>query len=164
MSYSVIRTDNMAGTDVRAKLVSVKYVADDAVTEIENGRVVKLDGLMEGQRETFKAVDVAANTPLHEVYIVASPEVMYDERKRSLDEFINETYKPARAYAMVHGQMFGLTADAFEGTPAKDAIVELAAGIKLKAVSSATSNSTTIGKIIAVEKAGMYTYYVVKVD
>lgn len=164
MAYSVVRTDNMVGTDVRAKLVSVKYILSNVATDIENGRVLKLDGLMAGQREVFKGVAPAANTPIDQVVLVASPEVMYDERKKSLDQFINVAEKPARGYQLAPGQYFSLTADAFDGTPELGNVVELEAGIKLKTAASATSGSTQVGKIIAVEKAGKYTFYVVKVD
>ena len=50
--YGVVRTDNMFGTDVRAGLVSVRYMGADGSTaaEIENGSVVKLGELVAGER------------------------------------------------------------------------------------------------------------------
>lgn len=164
MKYAVIRTDNMYGTDVRAGLVSVKYMGTDGQTpaEIENGCVVKLDALVEGEREIFVGKDVAANDNLKDVVIIASPEVMYDEHKHNLDEFINEKGKACRGYRFHDGNTFSVTKEAFDGAePVVGNIVELKAGTKLNAVGSATSGATTVGKIIAVENAGRYTYYVI---
>ena len=99
MAYGVFRSDLMTGTNVGADLVSLKYMGSGSTaTAIENGCVVALDGLMTGEREVWKAVTPAANTDKNKIVIVASPEVMYDERKKNLDEFINEAGTIARGY------------------------------------------------------------------
>lgn len=170
MSYPVIRTDLMTGTDVGAGLVSLRYCTGAkgayVPAEIPNGSVVKLVELEENNREVWVATDVAANDKLSDVVIVASVETIYDERKHNLDEFTNEANAIARGFRFYSGNMFSLTADAFADTTdlKKGAIVELAAGHKLKAVKTATASSTTVGKVEAVEIAGRYTYYVIKVD
>lgn len=163
--YAVVRTDNMFGTDVRAGLVSLKYMGAEGSTptEIQNGSVVLLDSLMEGEREVFKAKDPTGNEAMKDIALVASPEVMYDERKRNLDEFVNETGKIARGYHLHNGDFFSVTAEALDGSPSVGNVVELQAGPKLKVVGSATSGKTTIGTIHAIETAGRYKYYVVKV-
>ena len=158
--YGVVRTDNMTGTDVRSELVSVKYMgtAKTTATEIENGSVLKASELMDGEREVFLGEDVAKDTPIREVVLIAAPEVPYDERLRNLDEF---SFVPAAS-----STMFSVTKEALTGlaSPAKGNIVELAAGTKLNVAASATSGATTVGKIIDVEIAGRYTYYVIKID
>ncbi len=168
MSYAVVRTDNMAGTDVRGQLVSVKYMGADGstATAIENGNVLKLGALVEGEREIYVGGNVAANTAIEDVVLVASVETMYDERKRNLDEFVNEADAICRGYHIHSGDTFSVTAEAFSGngTPAVGNIVELAAGTKLAFAASATSDSTQVGRIIAVDVAGRYTYYVIKVN
>ncbi len=166
MAHAVVRTDNMVGTDVRAQLVSVKYIVGSTPTAIDNGNVLKLDGLMEGEREIFKGVAPAANTALGDVVLVASPEVMYDERLRNLDDYQNEADKACRGYRLHSGDIFSVTKDALDGeeAPAVGNIVELKAGTKLNIAKSLTQSSTAVGKIIAVETAGSYTYYVIKVD
>ena len=74
MGYGVIRTDRMFGTDNRAGLVSVKYMGSGSTeTAIENGNIVKLDGLMADEREIYKGVTPAANSKLNEIGIVAAP-------------------------------------------------------------------------------------------
>lgn len=167
MGYGVVRTDRLMGTDVRSMLESVKYMgAGSTATAIDNGNVVKLDGsLMTGEREIKKGVTPAANDALDAIVLIASPEVMYDERKRNLDEFQNEAGKVCRGYHLHSGDIFSVTKDALDGaaTPAVGNVVELKAGIKLNVAASATSGSTVVGKIIAVDVVGRYTYYVIQV-
>lgn len=168
MAHGVFRSDLMSGTDVGADLVSVKYMGTGTKeTAIDNGCVVKLDGLMTGEREVWKGVTPAANTPLTDIAIIGSEEVMYDERKKNLDEFENEAGVISRGYIPRSRNIFAVTADALnigDGvTPAVGYAVELMAGVKLNVVATATSSSTQVGKIIAIETAGRYTYYVIKI-
>ena len=173
MAYGVVRTDNMFGTDVRAGLVSIKYIittgsgtsAVKTETEIENGRILKVGDLMDGEREIFEGTAPAADSELSEVVLIASPEVMYDERKRNLDEFINVAGKACRGYRLHKGDIFSVTIDALDAaaTPEVGNVVELQADTKLKVVASATSGSTTVGRVIAVDVVGRYTYYAILV-
>lgn len=168
MAYGIVRTDNMYGTDVRAGLVSIQYMGADGKTPtaIENGNVLKVGALKTGEREVYVGGAVAANDKISDVVLVASPEVMYDERKRNLDEFINKAGKNCRGYRLHTGDIFSVTKDALDGAtaPAVGNIVELKAGTKLNIVATATANSTTVGKIIAIDVVGRYTYYAIKVD
>jgi hypothetical protein len=168
MAYGIVRTDNMYGTDVRAALVSIKYMGNDGSTPtaIENGSVLKVGALIEGEREIYVGGAVAANDKVEDVVLVASPEVMYDERKKNLDEFINEAGKACRGYRLHSGDIFSVTKDVLAGkeTPAVGDVVELAAGTKLNVADSATEGSTTIGSIIDVNVVGRYTYYAIKVN
>lgn len=169
MAYGVVRTDNMQGTDVREGLVSIEYLASGTTpTAIENGNVLKVGGLKTGEREIRVGTAVAANTPLNEVVLVASPEVNYDPLKPDLDEFINAVGVPARGYRLHSGDIFSVTKDALAGaeTPAAGDVVELAAGTKLSIVAAATgatSGSTVVGSVLAIETVGKYTYYVIQV-
>lgn len=169
MAYAVVRTDKLTGTDDRARLVSVRYQPVDSTsnenvaTEIENGNFVLLAGLEDGAREIYVGVEPTASSALTEVVLIASPEVMYDERKKSLDEFINVAGKAARGYRLHSNDIFSVTADALDGTPKKGKIVELQGDTKAKVVTSATSGSTVIGKIIDVNVVGRYTYYAIEV-
>lgn len=167
MAFGVVRTDRLMGTDVRSMLESVKYMgAGSTATAIDNGNVVKLDGsLMTGEREIKKGVTPAANDVLDAIVLIASPEVMYDERKRNLDEFQNEAGKICRGYHLHSGDIFSVTKDALDGAAAPKVgdAVELKAGTKLNVAASATSGSTAVGKIIAVDVVGRYTYYVIQV-
>jgi len=175
--HAVVRTDRMFGTDNRAGLISIKYIVSDSSsgtavdveTAIENGNVLKSTSLIEGEREVFKGVAPAADDDVKDIVLVASPELMYDERKHNLDDFTNEAGKIARAYRLHSGDIFSVTKEALDGaaTPAVGDVVELKAGTKLNvkaAATGATSGSTVIGEIIAIDVVGKYTYYVILVD
>lgn len=165
MAYGVVRTDNMYGTDVRAGLVSIKYINSDVETAIENGNVLKVGALIEGEREIYQGATPAANDAMKDIVLIATPEIMYDERKRNLDEFINDAGKPCRGYRLHNGDIFSVTKDALDGAeaPAVGDVVELKAGTKLNVAATATKDSTVIGKIIAVDVVGRYTYYAILV-
>lgn len=170
-NYAVVRTDKMHATDVRSMLETVKYMgAGSTATAIENGNVVKVDGTLIADsdgvtiREIKKGVTPAATSKLDEIVLIATPEVMYDERKKGLHEFINEAGKLARGYHLHSGDIFSVTAEALaNANPAVNQIIELAAGTKWNNVATATSGSTVIGKIIAIDVVGRYTYYVIQV-
>ena len=168
--HGVFRSDLMSGTDVAADLVSVKYLGADGKTPsaIDNGCVVKLDGLISGEREVWCGKTPAANTPLSDIVIIGTPEVMYDERKKNLDEFENEEGAISRGYIPRARNIFAVTMECLnvaDGvTPAVGYVVELMDGVKLNVVETPTPDSTKLGEIIAIEKAGRYTYYVIKID
>lgn len=166
--YAVVRTDSMAGTDVRSKLVSIKYMGANGSTptEIENGNVLKVGALVSGEREVYVGGAVAATDKVENIVLIATPEVVYDEHKHNLDDFVNEAGKICRGYHICSGDIFSLTKEAFADASAFAVgnVVELAAGTKLKAVASATASTTTVGHIVAIENTGRYTYYVIKAD
>lgn len=168
MSYAIVRTDAMAATDVRSQLVSVKYMGSSgsAPTAIENGNILKLGALVSGEREVYIGSDAAANDKLESIVLIASPEVIYDEKKRDIGNFINEAGTICRGYHINHGDTFSVTKEALvgTGTPEVGDTVELAAGTKLAFASSATGGSTTVGRIIAVDVVGSHTYYAIKVN
>ena len=163
--HSVVRLDNMSATTDGTLLRSLKfYGADDNYADIDNGMVVKLEALEDGEREMWKAVAPAANTPLDEVVLVATPEVMYDERLYNLNDFYNEAGTASRGYKFHTGNIFSITTDAIDGTATKGHLVELQAGIKMKDVQTATTGSTVIGKIIALDTVGTLKFAVIEVD
>lgn len=166
-NHGVVRTDNMLGTDARSELISIEYLGSDGATPtaIDNGNVLKVGALKTGEREVFVGATPAADDDLKDIVLIASPEVMYDERLRNLDDFQNAAGKICRGYRLHKGDIFSVTKAALDGasTPAVGNIVELKAGTKLNVVSSATSDTTTVGKIIEVQNAGRYTYYAILV-
>ena len=164
--HAVVRTDKMFGTDNRAGLVSVRYQPGDTMTAIDNGNVVKLNGLETGSREVYKGATPSKSDAITDIVLIATPEVLYDETKKNLDEFQNEEGTISRGYYLHANDIFSVTKDALAGaaSPAVGNIVELAEGTKLNVAVSATEDSTTVGSIIAVETAGRYTYYVIQVD
>ena len=158
--YAVIRTDLMSGTKQPADLVSLRYYdADGNVAEVENGVIVKLNGYEDGEREVMKAVAATAGADLNECAIVAGVEVMYDERKKNLDEYINEAGKAVRGYIPRSRNIFSITKEGFVGgtVPKKGDAVGIGAGGKVDAA------GTGLGVCVDVEVVGRYTYYSIKI-
>jgi len=160
MSYCVIRTDLMSAVNNAADLVSLRfYNAEGEMAEIENGVIVELQGFEEDQREVRKAVAATSSSDLNSCAIVAGVEVMYDERKVNLDEYINEKGKAVRGYVPRSRNMFSLTKEGFVGgtVPEVGAEVGIGEGGKLDAA------GTGFGKCVASEVAGRYTYYTIEI-
>lgn len=101
----------------------------------------------------------AASNKVH-CAVIASVEVMYDERKKNLDEFVNEAGAICRGYIPRSMNMFSVTAEAFadKEVPAVGDAIGIANG-KLEA-----GSEKPLGSCVAIEKAGRYTYYVICVD
>lgn len=160
MAYTVFRSDLMSGTKQPADLVSLRfYNAEGEVAEIENGAIVKLEGYEPGQREVIKAVAATSADDLNECAVVAGVEVAYDERKKNLDEYINEAGKAVRGYILRSRNLFSVTKDGFVGgvAPAKGASVGIGANGKLDAAGSG------FGKCEEIDIVGRYTYYTIRI-
>lgn len=159
-NYCVVRTDRMIGTDVATHLRSVRFCgADGMPAEVENGVIAHLEGLEEGQREVHKAVAAEAGSDLKECALIAAPEVMYDERLRNLEDFINEKGKAVRAYMLHCNDEFSVTAEGFVNgsVPTVGAAVGIGANGKIDAAGNG------LGKCSHIETVGRYTYYTILV-
>lgn len=161
MAYCVIRTDKMSGTKQGADLVSLRfYDSNGKPAAVENGTIVKLQGYEDGQREVMKAVAATANDDLNECAVVAGVEVMYDEHKKNLDEYINEAGKAVRGYILRSRNEFSITKEGFVGgtvPSAKAAKVGVGTGGKLD------TSGTNFGYCSDIETAGRYTYYTITI-
>lgn len=164
MSFAIVRTDRMHGTYNPADLVSVKYQESSENKAIENGRVVLLGALDTTHREVFIGGKPAVDSDIGAIALIATPELMADERKKNLNEFRNEAGEIARGYRLRSGDIFSVTAEALTaiaGTaPATGQVVELQADTKLKLVTTLTLNSTQVGEVLDVE--GDYIVILVK--
>jgi hypothetical protein len=159
--YCVIRTDLMSGTKQPADLLSVRvYDGEGNMIDAENGLIVKVGALEDGEREVHKATLYADRDNLDECAILAGVEMMYDATKHSLDDYINVAGKAVRAYIPRNRNVFSVTKEGFlDGTvPAVGDTVGIGANGKLEA------SGTNLGKCIAIEKAGMFTFYVIQID
>lgn len=168
MAYGIVRTDRMSGTKQPADLLSAKYLPAGTATAIENGRVVLIGALVAGEREVFTATTPAANSALDSVALVASPELLFDERQHNLDEFRNEAGEIIRCYKFRSGNIFSITAEAIDDNTvaagiAVGSIVELQASTKFSAVAVLTAQSTQVGTVIAIDVVGSKTFYVIQV-
>jgi hypothetical protein len=159
MAYTVIRTDLMSGTKQPADLVSLRFYDGAEQAKVENGTIVKLGAYEDGEREVIKAEAAADGDSLNDCAIVAGVEVMYDERKHNLDEFINEKGSIVRGYIPRSRNLFSVTKEGFVGgtPPAVGGEVGIGTGGKIDA------GETGLGTCVAIETAGRYTYYTIKI-
>ena len=156
MSYARVRTDKMSGTDVSKDLVSAIYYVSTTKTAISNGNIVKIGGFETNQREVRKATAPAANTPLNELALVATPEVIKNKDFYTLGDFQNAAGAIIRCYRLRSGDQFSVTSEAYDAAAdvAVGDVVEAQADTKMKIVAAATgltSGSTLIGKVVALE-------------
>lgn len=159
--YTVIRTDNLSGTDQRADLLSVRvYNAEGQPIAVENGTIVKVEALETGEREIYKATLATAEDNIDSCALIAGVEVMYDEHKHNLDEFINAAGVPTRAYIFRNRNFFSVTAEGFVGgkVPTEGGAVGIGADGKID------TSATGLGICKAIEVAGRYTYYVIQIS
>lgn len=148
MKYACVRTDNMSGTINGKDLVSLKYEG-----AIENGSVVEVGAHISGEREVRVATAPAVAAKLGDLALIASPEVVKNKNHYGISAFINEEGAICRGYRLCSKDVYSVTKEAFvDGSVlAVGSVVELAGGVKVKAVETATEGNTTIGKIILVE-------------
>ena len=158
MAYAVVRTDKLAGTDVRSEMVSVRYQPNDVMTAIENGNIVTLGNLEEGSREVYVGKTPTSTDTIADIVLIATPEVVYDEHIKGLDKYINEAGVISRGYHLHEHDIFSVTAEALSGTPALGKTVAIGNGTKLT-----VANSGGIGAIIDKNIVGKYTYWVIEV-
>lgn len=164
--HAIVRLDVMSGTTDKAMLKSAKYFNDsDEKATIENGNLVKLTTLLEGERELYKAVTPTASDTLKDIALVATPELIYDESTyHGLEDYINEADKAIRVYRLHDGDTFSVTGEALSTTEDVVAGYFATVGATTKIVPSETATGTVIGKIIAVETVGNDKYYVIAVN
>lgn len=157
--YCVIRTDLLSGTKQPADLVSLRVYSGTDKIAVENGVIVELEGYETGEREVMKAKLATSASSIEKCAIVAGVEVMYDERLKNLDEYINEAGKAIRGYIPRDRNMFSVTKEGFvNGTvPALNATVGIGANGKIAASASG------LGKCVAIETVGRYTYYTIQI-
>lgn len=169
MAYCVVRTDLMSGVKQPADMVSLRfYDANGDVAEVENGVIAKITELESHtvgtattyEREIWKGVAASSSDDLADCVLIATPEVMYDERKRSLDEFINEAGVAARGYRLRDRNMFSLTAEGFVGgtAPALGGAVGIGADGKLDASGSG------FGTCVHIEDVGSKKFYAIQIQ
>ena len=177
MSYCVVRTDKPSGEAQMADMVSLRFYttsgSGNSITytpaEVENGVIAELKGLdpidqNSNEHEIYRAVAATASSDLNKCVIICSPEVMYDERKRGLDEFINPAGKPCRGYILRSRNMYSFTADGFVSSTAPTTIGNaVGIGTGGKIATSVSSGATTLGTYVDTDVSGKYTYYTIEI-
>ena len=162
IKHAVVRTDNLGGTKNGEQLASVVFYKDGSTTsEIDNGNIVVLGEKL--GREAYKATAPATGAVKEDLYVIAEEELFYDQSvAHYLTEWVNEAGKIIRAYSLDSKGGFSVTAEAFDGTPAKGKSVGYTDGsTKIKVQESA--DATTFGTITDTDTTGFgegkYTYF-----
>jgi hypothetical protein len=128
---AIVRKDRVL-SGYNGNLESV-IVTNDGSTAVEttNGVFVKLGDLVAGEAEVKYGTLAVEADMAEEVLLVHNPEVMADERKYKLADYLIEAGKTARAYRLADGDIITLTADLFDGVPAKGDLLTVKTAGKL---------------------------------
>ncbi len=154
--YAVITREAMASEYDGTKRKSAKfYNGSDAPAEIENGMVVKIAGTIAGEREVLKVVAPEGTEDVADLWIVTTPEVDADERKKNLSDFINKAGQPITIDKLMPNDIFSLTAEGLDGTAVAGHKVGLASagGVKLAVAASESGMGTVIGTVLDITNA-----------
>lgn len=143
MAKKFVRLDVMSGNRDYTQVKSAKYFKNDAVAPVENGTIVAIGNLLDGERELHKVVDVTEEDTY--VGIVTTPELEYEERgTRGIETFSNEADVPVRVHVLHAGDIFSIAN--------LGSTEDLACGAKL------------VAKHIQTEVVGRFTYEVFEVQ
>lgn len=164
MAYCVLRTDNPSSVDQRADLRSVRMYdgTGNNANQIaaENGVIVKIGALEDGQREVYTATFASSSDNLSECAVLNGVELFYDEsRKHYLDEWINPKGQATRARLLRSNNLYSWTKEGFvnEAVPAVGGAVGIGTNGKLDA------SGTGFGVCEHIETIGRYTFYMIKI-
>lgn len=160
MAYAIVRTDACKSTK-SGNILSGRFYVGTTPTAIENGNIVKLDGLISGQRDLWKCVAPGAITEGN-LYLVASPEIIYSEELKSsgaLENFRNAAGANLTLIPLEVGDVFSVSDEAItpinddDGIPAVGSYVTPSAtGTKFTEIAAASLNTEVFrGKIVARE-------------
>lgn len=162
--HGIVQTELMSATDDRSRMRSFKYGTLDAATKeltgkaIDNGNVVELVPNAMLDRDLWASVTPKATTNREMLALVATPEIMYDERQKNLWEFYNEPDEACTGMLFKVGDVFSVTEEAldFTGTIAAGDFVDIQASTRLKITK--TQGAATLGQVldITIRKDGTY--------
>ena len=153
--YAVITREAMASEYDGTKRKSAKFYSSDAPAEIENGMVVKIAGTIPGEREVLKVVAPEGSEDVADLWIVTTPEVDADERKKNLSDFVNKAGQIITIDKLMPNDIFSLTAEGLDGTAVAGHNVGLASagGVKLVVDAATSGMGTVIGTVLDIANA-----------
>ena len=154
-NHAMFRSDAMAGTTLGQDLVSLRVA-----TEIDNGMLVAVGALEDGQREVKTMAAITADTKVGAIAVLGSEEVDKEKTFDTVGGFTNKVGTIARGYILHDNGAYSVTAEAFDGgVPAKGAKVFAKAGSN----KHHTAGDVEIGVCEDVETDGATTWYVIRV-
>jgi len=145
--HGVFRSDNMMGTKIGSHLVTLRYDED-----IDNGHVLVIGDLEPDSREARIASIPAVNTPLNQLAICGSEEIVKDVPTHDIFEFYNIAGTLIRAYRFASHDIFSisrmcLSDDSLD--PEVGQVATISNGTRIRV--SNTETGTVIGRVIEVE-------------
>ena len=154
-NHGMFRSDAMAGTILGQYLVSLRVAP-----EIDNGMLVAVGALEDGQREVKAMAAITANTKVGAIAVLGSEEVDKEKSFDTVGGFTNKKDTIARGYILHDGGAYAVTAGAFEGgVPTKGAKIYAKAGSN----KHFTTGDVEIGTCEAIEVDGATTWYVIRI-
>ncbi len=154
-NHVMFRSDAMAGTTLGQYLVSLRVA-----TEIDNGLLVAVGALEDGQREVKTMAAITADTKVGAIAVLGSEEVDKEKGYNTVGGFTNKAGTIARGYIFHDGGAYAVTAGAFEGgVPTKGAKIYAKAGSN----KHHTTGDVEFGTCEAIETDGATTWYVIRI-
>ena len=141
-------TKHIVAESSRLKATTAGHIYDlEMIADTDNGKIVAIGAHTEGQ--VFKAKAYAAGD---KPYLVLTPALAYNGRKGQSDEayFYNATGEIARAYELNVDDIYTLSSNAFDGTPAVGKFVD--------ATYKITASAGTTGFVGEIIEEVNYTY------
>ena len=131
---------------------------------LDNGSVIFLGALKEGETEIYEAVvPTTALIATEQPMLVMTPEIMYDQSRKAKNALGNFVNKANKAFPVVPLSAFDeieISKEGFTGTPAKGKYVVLKDGsVKWDVVDEKpTSGNVLYGKITSSRKSSLPTF------
>lgn len=170
--HTVLNASNLMATTVNSMLVSGRFVTVATVSgsttytpaDTDNGALVAIGDVIEGERELTYVSAPAATTKISALGIVKTPEVIYEQEKHyTMDKFYNEAGDDVTVARLHVGDRFGVTVEGFASAPVVGNYAGFVVG-STKIATSATATATSIGKVTGTFTLGNFTYYAIRVE
>lgn len=142
--HGVVETQKMQAEYDATKLCSIKFKEDT-----DNGLVFALDNLVEGERESYAIKDATKTDTVEKgaLVLITTPEVNNIAKEKGLTDFYNHKNSIGRGTVLCIGDIFGVTAECFTGTPEAGKFVKVSTKGKLEVADESTD---AFGKILDV--------------
>ena len=142
--FDLVKGDaHVVAESSRLKATTAGHIYDlEMIADTDNGSIVAVGAVSDLGAQVFKAKAYSAG---EKPYLVLTPPLAYNGRKAWSDEkyFYNAKGEVARAYELHADDIYTISADAFEGTPAVGKFVDAA-----YTVAETAGESGFVGEII----------------
>lgn len=154
MAHGIASTDLVKASHLQ--VLSGRYIESAVGADIDNGRVVKLMGMVSGERELYQTSTPTAVTT-DRIYFVRTPEVMYRLDETGLENFYNVADSEIRLYPLVTDDIFGTSNSNIDTTIAPAVgkyLIPVNNSNKLKVANDLSGNTAFAAEIIEVGVLG----------